>query len=71
MLRVFDNIDGVVRCIFFKLMPLERADSESLFKAIDQNFTPDGAMCYANLVGLGSDGAYSISLACILYFRDS
>ena len=44
MLRFFDNIDGVVRCIFFKLMPLERADTESLFKAIDQNFTPDGSL---------------------------
>ena len=57
MLRFFDNIDGVVRCIFFKLMPLERANAESIFIAIDQNFTPDGTVCYANLVGLGSDGA--------------
>ena len=38
-------------------MPLETANAESLFTAIDQNFTPDGALCYANLVGLGSDGA--------------
>ena len=57
MLRFFDNTDGVVRCIFFKLIPLSRADSASLFKAIDQNFSHDGAVCYGNLVGLGSDGA--------------
>ena len=39
-------------------MPLTRADSESLFKIIDENFSAnDGPVCYSNLVGLESDGA--------------
>ena len=57
MLRFFDNVDGVVRCVFFKLMPLDRADAESLFEALNQNFSLDSAISYANLVGFGSDGA--------------
>ena len=57
MLRFFDNTDGVVRCIFFRLMPLYRADSESLFRAIDKNFSSGAPVRYSNLVGLGSDGA--------------
>ena len=56
MLRFFDNIYGVVCCIILKPMLLEREDAES-FIAIDQNFTPDGALCYTNLVGLSSDSA--------------
>ena len=52
-----DNTNGVVRCIFFRLMPLQRTDSETLFKAIDENFSSDGPIRYSNLVGLGLDGA--------------
>jgi hypothetical protein len=57
MLRFYDEVEGCVRCIFFKLHPLQRADAESIFKAIDANFSSSGPICYSSLVGLGSDGA--------------
>ena len=53
MLRFYDEVEGCVRCIFFKLHPLQRADAE----AIDTNFSSSGPICYSSLVGLGSDGA--------------
>lgn len=56
MLRFFDNTDGVVRCVFFKLEPVENADAEGLFQTIDHNFTSEGPLCYSKLVGMGSDG---------------
>ena len=56
MLRYFDNTDGKVFCIFYKLEPITTADAEGIFKAIDQNFCDSGPLCYANLVGVGSDG---------------
>ena len=31
MLRFFDNTDGRVRCVFFKLEPVQTADAEGLF----------------------------------------
>ena len=43
MLRYFDNTEGRVRCIFFKLEPVEKADADGLFQAIHQNFTADTA----------------------------
>ena len=57
MLRFFDNTDGQVRCVFFKLEPVQNADAEGLFQVLDSNFSTSGPICYANLVGLGSDGA--------------
>lgn len=56
MLRFFDNTDGVVRCVFFKLEPVVNADAEGLFQTIDRNFSTEGPLCYDKLVGLGSDG---------------
>ena len=38
MLRFYDEVEGCVRCIFFKLHPLQRADAE----AIDTNFSSSG-----------------------------
>ena len=56
MLRYFDNTDGKICCIFYKLEPITNADAEGIFTAIDQNFCDSGPICYANLVGVGSDG---------------
>ena len=53
----FDEVEGCVRCSFFKLHPLQKADAESIFEAPDSNFSSSGPICYSNLVGLGSDGA--------------
>ena len=36
MLRFFDNVDGKVKCIFYKLVTLESATAEGIFKALDQ-----------------------------------
>ena len=52
MLRFFDDVEGNVRCTFFKLQPVRKADAESLFQALDSNFSDDGTVRYANLVGL-------------------
>ena len=57
MLRYFDNTEGRVRCVFFKLESVEKADADGLFQANHQNFTAEGPLRYDNLVGLGSDGA--------------
>ena len=57
MLRFFDNVEGKVKCIFYKLVTLERATAEGIFKALDQLFSEDGPLKYPTLVGLGSDGA--------------
>ena len=57
MLRFFDEVQGCVRCTFFKLQPIQKADAESLFKAIDGNFSSSAPIGYSSLVGLGSDGA--------------
>ena len=57
MLRFFDDVEGKVRCTFLKLQPVRKADAGSLFQALDSNFSDNGAVQYANLVGLGSDGA--------------
>lgn len=56
MLRYFDNVEGKVRCVFFKLEPIQRADAECLFQALDHNFSDEGPLTYSNLVGLRSDG---------------
>ena len=56
MLRYFDNVEGKVRCIFFKLEPVQRADAECLFQALNDNFSDEGPLTYTNLVGFGSDG---------------
>ena len=56
MLRYFDNTNGKVSCIFYKLEPITKADAEGIFAAIDKNFDDTGPICYANLVGVGSDG---------------
>ena len=55
-MRYFDNVEGKVRCIFFKLEPVQRADAECLFQALNDNFSDEGPLTYTNLVGLGSDG---------------
>lgn len=52
MLHYFDNTDGKVCCIFYKLEPVTSADAEGIFAAIDQNFNDSGPICYANLVDL-------------------
>ena len=57
MLRFFDNVEGKVKCIFYKLITLESATAEGIFKALDQLFSEDGPLNYPSLVGLGSDGA--------------
>ena len=57
MLRFFDEVEGCVRCVFFKLHPVQRADAQSIFEALDSNFSSSGPICYSSLVGLGSDGA--------------
>ena len=37
MLRFFDNVDGKVKCIlYYKLVMLESATVEGIFKALDQ-----------------------------------
>ena len=56
MLRYFDNTNGKVSCIFYKVEPISKADAEGIFAAIDKNFDDTGPICYANLVGVGSDG---------------
>ena len=56
MLRYYDNVEGKVRCIFFKLETVRSADAEGLFEVLDRNFHDEGPINYANLVGLGSDG---------------
>ena len=55
-MRYFNNTTGKMCCIFYKLEPVEKADAESIFAAIDKNFSESSAICYTNLVGLGSDG---------------
>ena len=57
MLRFFDNNDGKVRCAFLKLEPVQKADADGLFEALNKNFTAEGPICYTNLVGMGLDGA--------------
>jgi hypothetical protein len=47
MLRYFDNMDGKVCCIFYKLEPIVSADAEGIFAAIDQNFDDSGPICYS------------------------
>ena len=44
LLRFFDDVEGKVRCIFLKLQPVRKADAESLFQALNSNFSDDGAM---------------------------
>ena len=39
-----------------KLQPIEKLEAESIFAAIDQNFSEASPICYTNLVGMGSDG---------------
>ena len=56
MLRYFDNTDGKVCCMFYKLEPIISADAEGIFSAIDQNFNDSDPICYSKLVGVGSDG---------------
>lgn len=56
MLRFFDNTDGGVRCVFFKLETVQSADAEGLFQILDSNFGTEGPLHYDNLVGMGSDG---------------
>lgn len=58
MLLYFDDVDGKVCCVFYKLEPVisSSADAEGIFAAIDRNFDDSGPICYANLVGMGSDG---------------
>ena len=56
MLRYFDNVNSKVCCIFYKLEPVISADDEGIFAAINQTFDDSGPICYANLVGMGSDG---------------
>ena len=56
MLRYFDNNNGKLCCVFYKLEPITNANAESIFAAIDQNFSDSGPICYTNLVGMGSDG---------------
>ena len=53
-LRFFDHIQGKVRCPFYKL---ESATADGIFQCLDKQFCDDGPLTYANLVGLGSDGA--------------
>ena len=57
MLRFFDHIEGKVRCPFYKLEPVESATADGIFQYLDKLFCDDGPLTYANLVGLGSDGA--------------
>ena len=57
MLRYFDNTEGKVRCVFFKLEPVQMADVDGLFQALDHNLTGQHTLNYVNLVGFGSDGA--------------
>lgn len=59
MIRFFDNVLGEVRTSFIKLEPVQEANADSLFKAIDKNFCDfdSSLMNYCNLVGVGTDGA--------------
>ena len=54
MLRCFNNSLGKVRCIFFALDKVEKADARHLFDSIDQHFQSSDV--YDHLVGLGTDG---------------
>ena len=56
MLRFFDNSLGKVRCIFFALDKVEKADARHLFDSIDQHFQSSDVLAYDHLVGLGTDG---------------
>lgn len=55
MLR-FDNTNGKLGCMFYKLKSIKNADSESILAAIDQNFNETSPICYSILVGMGFDG---------------
>lgn len=57
MLRFFDNTEGKVRCVFYKLVTLESANADGIFQCIDKLFSMNGHLQYSNLMGLGSDGA--------------
>ena len=44
MLHYFDNTNGKVSCIFYKIEPIIKADVE-IFAAIDKNFNDAGPIC--------------------------
>ena len=56
MLRFFDSVQGKVRCVFYKLEPVQNATADGIFQCLHDNFSSDGPLTYAHLVGLGSDG---------------
>ena len=53
MLRFFDSVQGKV----YKLEPVQNATADGIFQCLHDNFSSDGPLTYAHLVGLGSDGA--------------
>ena len=48
----FDNTEGKVCCIFYKLEPIKIADAKSIFEAFDQSFSETTPICYTNIVGM-------------------
>ena len=54
---VNDNLTAKVRCFFFKLDPIQKADAKSLFSILDSNFSDHGSLYYEHLVGFGSHDA--------------
>ena len=44
MLRYFDNTDGKVRCVLYKLETVQKADANSLFEVLDRNFSDEGPL---------------------------
>ena len=52
MLRYFDNTEGKVKYVFFKLEPVPTADADGLFQVLDRNLS--GPLSYDHLVGLGA-----------------
>ena len=47
----------VLFVVIFTLLPLNKANAESLFDAFDESSSVGSSICYATLVGFGSDGA--------------
>ena len=49
MWRFFDSVQGKVRCVFYKLEPVQNATADGIFQCLHDNFSSDGPLTYAHL----------------------
>ena len=65
MACLFDEDNNHVRNIFHKILTVESADSEGLYKNVRSTFL-EGETSFDKLLGFGSDGASMILVRCFV-----